>query len=64
MTVPMWKAKTVLSKPPGHFADVFATKYEDAVEAEPVTFSEVGILHFLTPTVRVVYQKTKVGFYF
>jgi EamA domain-containing membrane protein RarD len=60
MTVPMWKARTLLHKSPGHFADVFATKYGEAAEAEPVPMSEIGILHYITPTVRVVYQRTKV----
>jgi hypothetical protein len=52
MTVPMWKGKTIMTKTPEHYQDVFACKFYEAAKAESVPMSEVGILANIAPTVR------------
>jgi hypothetical protein len=60
MTVPMWKAKTLLHKSPEHFQDVFLTKYSEVLKAAPVPPTDARVIARLSPTVRVVYQRHQV----
>ena len=60
MTVPMWKTKTLLHKPPEHFRDVYLTKYSEVLKSEHVPATDARILVTLSSEIRVVYQRHKV----